>query len=179
MNLKACGYDALLFLANIVVANFPSARARHLFYHRLMGIRIGPGARLMSGIWFDSKGNCSIGRNTVINPRCRLDTRGGLFIGENVSISPWVHLITADHDIDDQNFKGRLRPIRIGDRVFIGSRATVLPGVTIGEGAVVAACACVTRDVEPYSVVAGVPAREIRKRKKPLDYELHYERHFF
>ena len=179
MNLKACRYDALLFVCNLLVANFPSARLRHTFYRQVMKIQLSPGAHLMSGIWFDARGTCHIGRNSVINPRCRLDSRGGLYIGDNVSISPWVHLITADHDIDDKDFKGRLRAIRIENRVFIGSRATVLPGVTIGEGAVVAACACVTRDVAPYSLVGGVPAREIRKRAKSLDYELNYSRHFF
>jgi acetyltransferase-like isoleucine patch superfamily enzyme len=178
MSLKAWRYDALMYFCNRVVANFPSARLRHGFYRRVMNFEIAPGAFLLSGTWFDTCGNCSIGKNSVINQDCRLDNRGGIRIEENVSISPEVHLITADHDIDSPKCAGRQAPIHIGKRVFIGSRATVLPGVTIGEGAVVAACACVTRDVPPFTVVGGVPAREIRKRPTNLDYETFYRRHF-
>lgn len=163
----------------MLIANFPSASVRHVFYRVAMGIKIAPGARLLSGIWFNAKGNCYIGRNTIINEFCRLDSRGGLHIGENVSISPEVQLITADHDIDHPQCIGRSRSIKIENNVFIGSRATILPGVTIKEGAVVAACACVTRDVEPYTVVAGVPAYEIRKRSRNLNYVTSYIRHFY
>ena len=178
MSLKAIRYDALMYFCNRVVANFPCARVRHFFYRSVMRIDIAPGAWLLSGIWFDTRGNCSIGKNSVINQGCRLDNRGGIRIEENVSISPEVHLITADHDVDSPKCAGRQAPITICKLAFIGSRATILPGVTIGEGAVVAACACVTKDVDPYTVVGGVPAREIRKRNRNLDYETFYRRHF-
>jgi maltose O-acetyltransferase len=178
MSLKAIRYDALMYFCNRVVANFPCARVRHFFYRSVMRIEIAPGAWLLSGIWFDTRGNCSIGKNSVINQGCRLDNRGGIRIEENVSISPEVHLITADHDVDSPKCAGRQAPITICKLAFIGSRATILPGVTIGEGAVVAACACVTKDVDPYTVVGGVPAREIRKRNRNLDYETFYRRHF-
>lgn len=178
MSLKALRYDALIYFCNRIVANFPAARLRHFFYRSVMRIDIAPGAWLLSGIWFDTRGNCAIGKNSVINQDCRLDNRGGIFIRENVSISPGVHLITADHDIDSPRCAGRQAPITIEKLVFIGSRATILPGVTIGEGAVVAAGACVTKDVDPYTVVGGVPAREIRTRNRNLDYETYYRRHF-
>ena len=178
MSLKAIRYDALMYFCNRVVANFPCARVRHFFYRSVMRIEIAPGAWLLSGIWFDTRGNCSIGKNSVINQGCRLDNRGGIRIEENVSISPEVHLITADHDVDSPKCAGRQAPITICKLAFIGSRATILPGVTIGEGAVVAACACVTKDVDPYTVVGGVPAREIRKRNRNLDYETFYRRRF-
>ena len=178
MNLKSYRFDALIYVCNRMVAHFPSSGLRHFFYRCGMKFDIAPGAFLMSGIWFDTRGNCLIGKNSVINQDCRLDNRGGIFIRENVSISPGVHLITADHDIDSPRCAGRQAPITIEKLVFIGSRATILPGVTIGEGAVVAACACVTKDVEPYTVVGGVPAREIRKRKRDLYYETYYRRHF-
>jgi acetyltransferase-like isoleucine patch superfamily enzyme len=178
MNLRTYRYDALLYVCNRVVAYFPGSRLRHFFYRRAMKIEIAPSAFLMSGIWFDTRGNCSVGKNSVINQGCRLDNRGGIRIDENVSISPEVHLITADHDVESPTCAGRHAPILIEKLAFIGSRATILPGVTIGEGAVVAACACVTKDVEPYSVVGGVPAREIRKRNRNLEYETGYQRHF-
>ena len=143
-----------------------------------MNYEIGKNSYVFMDAWFDTRGNCSIGKNSVINQDCRLDNRGGIRIEENVSISPEVHLITADHDIDSPKCAGRQAPIHIGKRVFIGSRATILPGVTIGEGALVAACACVTRNVLPFKVVGGIPAREIRTRPKNLEYETFYRRHF-
>ncbi|HPU00025.1 MAG TPA: DapH/DapD/GlmU-related protein, partial [Armatimonadota bacterium] len=81
-----------------------------------------------------------------------------------------VHLITAQHDMNDPDFANVLAPIVIEDYVWIGSRATVLPGVRIGRGAVVAAGAVVTRDVAPLTVVGGVPARPIGERKPGMRY---------
>jgi acetyltransferase-like isoleucine patch superfamily enzyme len=90
-----------------------------------------------------------------------------------------VHIITADHDIDSSNFEGRKHAVHIKKYAFIGSRATILPGVTIGEGAVVAACACVTKDVPAYAMVGGVPAKVLRFRSWNLSYNTRYIRHFF
>jgi acetyltransferase-like isoleucine patch superfamily enzyme len=172
-------YDFLLFLCNRVVAILPSARFRRWFYRTIMHVKIEQGANLLSGQWLDCRGQMSIGENSVINQDCRLDARGGIKIGCNVSISPEVHLITADHDIDSPINLGRNREIIIANRVFIGTRAVILPGITIGEGAVVAACACVTKDVPPYSVVAGVPAKVLRQRSTIFTYTTQYDRHFF
>ncbi|WP_315861298.1 acyltransferase [Roseiconus lacunae] len=176
---KAYRFDGLLWLCNVVVANFPSARVRHWFYRRAMKIDLASGAHLLSGTWIDGRGNLSIGANSIINQRCRLDNRGTLSIGANVSISPEVHLITAEHDIRDRDgFAGYTEPITIDDWVFIGSRAIVLPGVTIGAHAVVAAGAVVTKDVQPNAIVAGVPAKKIGERPD-VHYQLNYRRHFF
>jgi maltose O-acetyltransferase len=179
MSLKAYRYDLLIYLCNRVVAEWPSARLRRWFYRRIMKIQLDEGVHFLSGCWFDARGNCTIGENTVINQGCRLDNRGGIQIGSNVSISTETHILTADHDIQDPECGGRQGKVVIGDYVFIGSRATVLPGVTIGEGAVVAACACVTKDVPPYTVVAGVPAKVIKERNRNLNYQTGYDRHFF
>jgi acetyltransferase-like isoleucine patch superfamily enzyme len=149
------------------------------FYRHVMGLTLGENVLIMSGAWIDTRKNMSIGKNTVINQKCRLDNRGGIEIADNVSISTEVHIITADHDVQDSMCKGRQGRVVINRLVFIGSRATILPGVTIGEGAVVAACACVTRDVPAYTVVAGVPAKVIKDRNRELNYETSYVRHFF
>jgi len=85
-----------------------------------------------------------------------------------------VWLLGGDHNIDDPTFTTRFAPIEVGDRAFFGCRAMVLPGVTVGEGAVVAAAALVTKDVAPYAVVAGVPAQVVRTRRRDLRYELAY-----
>lgn len=179
MSIKAYNYDLILWLCNRIVAYFPSTRLRMIFYRRVMRLEIGENVSILSGTWFDTMGNLAIGENTVINQDCRLDNRGGLLIADNVSISPEVHLITADHDIQSSDCRGRTNSVVIEEHVFIGSRATVLPGVTIHEGAVVAACACVTKDVPAFAIVAGVPARIIGQRNQKLTYKTGYGRHFF
>jgi maltose O-acetyltransferase len=121
----------------------------------------------------------SIGKGSVINHSCLLYTTGGLIIGENVSISSGTWLVTGTHDMNDPLFPDRYLPIVIGNYAWIGIRATILAGVTIGEGAVVMAGAMVTRDVPPYTVVGGVPARVISHRtQQNLSYRLHFSHAF-
>jgi acetyltransferase-like isoleucine patch superfamily enzyme len=175
----AVRFDALLYICNLVVASFPSARLRKLFYQRVMQVEMAPGVFIHSGLWLDCRRQLVIGENSVINQRCRLDARGYITIGKNVSISPEVHIITADHDISTDDIGGRNRPVKIEDFVFIGSRAMILPGVTIGEGAVVAAGAVVTKSVGPRELVAGIPARKIGMRTSPFNYNTKVVRHFF
>ncbi|WP_415837208.1 glycosyltransferase [Paenibacillus phoenicis] len=111
-----------------------------------------------------------IGNNTIINRNCYLDGRAGLTVGNNVNISFGVSIITLQHDYNDPEFCCSAGAVNIQDYVWIGAKAIVLPGVTIGEGAVVAAGAVVTRDVPPYTVVGGVPAKYISDRNKQLTY---------
>ncbi len=172
-------FDALLYFCNRLVAVFPSARGRQWFYRHIMKVELAPGVRILSGLWLDCRGHCRIGKNSIVNQNCRLDNRGGIEIGENVSISPHVHILTADHDLASPGFEGSERPVRLGDRVFIGSRAIILPGVTLGEGCAVGAGSVVTKDVAPGAIVAGVPAKVIGQRPAHLNYELAYTRHFF
>lgn len=179
MNLKAYRFDFLLYTCNYIIAVFPSARFRHFFYRHAMKITMAKSAHLLSGTWLDTRGNLIIGENSTINQRCRLDNRGGIEIGKNVSISPEVHIISADHDVQHPQCIGREAKVVIEDFVFIGSRATILPGVRVGKGAVVAACACVTKNVPAYSIVAGIPARVIKQRNPNFDYSSEYVRHFF
>jgi acetyltransferase-like isoleucine patch superfamily enzyme len=120
-----------------------------------------------------------MGKNSVINQKCRLDNRGFITIGDNVSISAEVCILTADHDPQSRDFSGTIRPVTIEDYVFIGTRAMILPGVTLAKGSFIAAGAVVTKNVEPFTIVAGVPAKPIGKRRTDLDYSAHYERLFF
>ncbi|HEY9723192.1 MAG TPA: acyltransferase, partial [Oscillatoriaceae cyanobacterium] len=118
----------------------------------------------------------TIGPGSTIDQHVRLDGRGGLTIGASVSIAPEVCLLTADHDPQSPDFAGRTAPITIEDHVWLGTRATVLPGVRIGRGAIVAAGAVVTRDVAPHTIVGGVPAKPIGQRSEQLDYRFDYFR---
>ncbi|WP_218145394.1 acyltransferase [Parapedobacter koreensis] len=120
-----------------------------------------------------------MGDHSVINPKCRLDNRGHIYIGSNVSISQDVLILTASHDLNNTKiFKGKKNPVKIMDYVFIGTRAIILPGVIINEGGVVGAGSIVTKDVSPYTVVAGNPARPIGTRIKGLTYNASYRRLF-
>jgi maltose O-acetyltransferase len=144
-----------------------------------MQLRVAPGSFIFMDAWLDTRGFFEMGRDSVINQKCRLDNRGGINIGNSVSISAEVCILTADHDLQSSEFSGRTSPVVIGDHVFIGTRAMILPGVTIGRGAAVAAGAVVTRDVEPFAIVAGVPARPIGRRPEDLRYRSSYARLFF
>jgi acetyltransferase-like isoleucine patch superfamily enzyme len=161
------------YLTNHVIAHVPSYTIRHAWYRRVAGIEIGAGSALLLGQYIHIRGRAQpgkrgivIGRDTVINQGCCLDGRGGLRIGDQVDISPGAWLLTDSHDLHDPAFPEALAPVTVGDYVWIGSRALILPGVALGEGAVVAAGAVVTRDVPPYTVVGGVPARPIGTRSQ-------------
>jgi maltose O-acetyltransferase len=161
------------YLTNRVVARVPFYAVRHAWYRRALGMRIGEGSALLMDQYIYIRGRTrpgrtgiTIGRWSIINQQCCLDGRGGLTIGDNVSISPGVWILTDSHDMEDPLFREALAPVRIGNNVWVGSRATILPGVTVGEGAVVAAGAVVAGDVAPYTVVGGVPARPIGTRSQ-------------
>ena len=84
-------------------------------------------------------------------------------------------ILTKGHDIDSADFSTKGAPVVIGDYVWLCANVLVLPGVTIGTGAVVLAGSVVTKSVEPYSVVGGNPAQFLRQRTRALDYKLHWD----
>lgn len=171
-------FDGILYLTNRVVSHIPSHVIRLFFYRYCLGLGIGANSHIFMEAWFDSKKNFKMGKNSVINQNCRLDNRGGITIGDNVSISAEVCILTADHDLQSSDFAGRIRPVIIEDYVFIGTRAMILPGVVLGKGCAVAAGAVVTRNIPPFTIVAGVPAKSIGKRTADLQYRLNYRRLF-
>ena len=159
------------YATNHIIDHIPSHRIRYTWYRKVLGWRIGRGATILMGQHIQMAGvhssghKVSIGRGTVINYGCYLYTTGGLIIGDDVSISSGVWLVTGTHDMNDPQFPDSYKPITIGDHAWIGIRATILAGVTIGKGAVVMAGAVVTRDVAPFTVVGGVPARVVTQRQ--------------
>jgi acetyltransferase-like isoleucine patch superfamily enzyme len=119
---------------------------------------------LERGVRVTEKGGVTVGENTNINTGVVLDGRGGLQIGAKVNISPEALILTAEHDARSPDFGGVRSAVVIGDRAWISTRAMVLPGSRVGEGAVVAAGAVVRGEVEPWSIVAGNPARKVGER---------------
>lgn len=106
--------------------------------------------------------NVRFGRNVIVMPGCLMMSAGGITIDDEVMIAANVQLISNNHDLEQRNVI-TCKPVHICRQVWIGAGATILPGVTIGENAVVGAGSVVTHDVEPNTIVAGNPARFIRK----------------
>ncbi len=176
--LRRVRFDGLLYLCNHIIAELPSHTLRLGFYRSVMQFDIGRRSFIFMGARFDCSGNFSLGDHSVINEHCRLDNRGSLRIGNNVSISSEVCILTADHDPQSESFAGRNRHVELEDNVFIGTRALILPGTRIGRSAFVAAGSVVTKDVEPFAIVAGNPAKLIGQRPQNLNYQLNYARLF-
>jgi len=161
---------ALLYLSLRALGHFPSQRVRKFILRHLFGADVASSAVLYSGFEIRSPRKLKIGANTTIGHRATLDARGGLTIGKNVNLSSEVMIWTAQHDYRDLQFGTMFKPVAIDDYAWLGPRCIILPGVTIGEGSVVAAGAVVTKNIEPYTVVGGVPAQKIADRPKGLDY---------
>lgn len=134
---------------------------------RLIGKQVDDTFRLFPPFYTDFGKNIKIGKNVFINSGCHFQDQGGITIGNDVLIGHNVVIATINHDLaPSQNRKNHYAPITISNNVWIGSNATILPGVTIGEWAVVAAGAVVTKNVEPYTVVGGNPAKLIKTVEK-------------
>jgi acetyltransferase-like isoleucine patch superfamily enzyme len=149
----------------------PSNNLRKLAL-RCMGARIGKGAVVYSGFEIWHPWNLRIGRGSVIGHDCILDCRAGITIGEHVNFSSEVAVWTAQHDPQSATFATEYAPVSIEDRAWLSFRTTVLPGVTIHEGAVLAANAVATKSVPAFSIAGGIPAHVIGPRNQSLVYKL-------
>ncbi|WP_407448093.1 acyltransferase [Fibrobacter sp.] len=152
-------------ICNDFLAKFPSKHVRR-WGLRFLGVNMCKDVRFYQGFHIRSPKGISIGDGSSIGPKVLLDGRKGLTIGKNVTIAYEAIVWTLNHDYNDIHFCGKGAPVVINDYAWICSRSIILPGITIGEGAVVASGAVVTKDVPPYAVVAGVPARIIGQREK-------------
>ena len=157
------------YLLNYIVSFIPCLALRK-FIFRLAGIRIGSRSIIDMSCYFLAPEKLKIGSNTHINRQCMLDARGNITIGNNVSISHQVTLCSASHNIQSPTFDYTSAPIVIEDNVWIGLNAIILQGVTLKEGCIVAAGAIVTKDTEPYSIYAGIPAKKISIRNRNVQY---------
>jgi acetyltransferase-like isoleucine patch superfamily enzyme len=146
-----------------------------LFFIKRILNKTGNHSNFLMGLEIRKGQNITIGDNCVINKKVLLDGRGGkLIIGNNVDIAQETNIWTLEHDVHDDYHKDKGGDVIINDYVWIASRCTILPGVTIGRGAVIACNSVVTKDVPSMAIVGGVPAKIIGIRKSELKYELNY-----
>lgn len=159
---------ALLWLLGFVPIHF----FRRLIFS-LAGVKMGRHSTIHIGCRFYKPANVKIGQGTIIGDHATLDGRAPLSIGDHVDIASNVAIYNSEHDVQSEDMRPVEEPVEIGDYVFVGPRAIILPGVKIGKGAVVAAGAVVTKDVPEKTIVGGVPAKEIGKREiKDFKYRL-------
>lgn len=154
------------------VSTLPSNHLRKYIY-KALGAKIAPNVvfHFRTEIRFPFK--LTIGKGSIIGDNALLDARNSLTIGENVNLSSNVSIYTEQHDHRDPLFRcftDRKMSIEIDNRAWIGSNVIILPGVHIGEGAVCCAGCVVTKDVEPFTVVAGIPAKKVGDRPKNIIY---------
>lgn len=164
---KALGIE---FMVNDILPHIPFWRIRKA-YLRLVGMHIGQDTYITKKNYIMSPWLINIGKYGHINRDCTLDGRGIIEIGNSVSISHGVKLMTGSHDIQNCYFPGIYEKITIEDYAWLGVNCIILKGITIGKGAVVAAGAVVTKNVPDYTIVAGIPAKPIGKRKENLAYK--------
>ena len=161
------------YLLNTFVNKIPFPEVRMPLY-RQAGMKVDPTSNIMMYAFVLDARNITVGPNCIIGPFTTLDGRGTLTIGRNVNIAGEVLTIGGHHLVDSPTAEGLLGKVVIEDNAWIAMRTTILPGVTIGEGAYVAAAALVNRNVEPYTLVGGVPAKKIRDRSRDIQYTLQH-----
>lgn len=135
------------------------------FFYLLSGIKMPLDSTIHIGACFFNPSNITIGHDTIVGDHCFLDGRAPLTIGNHVGIASQVLIYNDEHDINSPEYGNSFGPVEIGDYVFIGPRAIILPNIKIGKGAVVAAGAIVTKDIPDFEIWGGVPAKKISDRK--------------
>jgi acetyltransferase-like isoleucine patch superfamily enzyme len=171
-NRQSIGKNLSDFLVNLFLEYLPHAPVANRFKSKLMSLRgakIGERVKLLKGIWVDRFDGLIIGDDVSIAKGVLILAVGGVEIGDRSMVGPGSKLISAGHVIpkgrEPMRFSGAfLKKITIEKDVWIGAQAIILPGVKVGEGVIVAAGAVVTKDVPPFAIVGGVPARIIRMR---------------
>ena len=163
-------YSFFLYFINRIVSRIPFHFIRDFFYARAMG-KIGKNNSFLMGLELRNPRNIEIGNNNVFNRKVLLDGRGyKLIIGNNVDIAQETNIWTLEHDVNDDYHHDSGGDVIIEDYVWIASRVTILPGVHISKGAVVASCSLVNKDVPPMTIVGGIPAKKIGERTSKLLY---------
>ncbi|MFA9559304.1 DapH/DapD/GlmU-related protein [Evansella sp. AB-rgal1] len=150
-------------MVNVLASSIITPHHVRTGIYKLMGMDIKTNS--ISPRCFFSETKVSIGKGTFINYNCFFENSGRIEIGRHVSIGPEVMVCTATHEIGEENKRALTAmgyDIHIKDGCWIGARATILPGVTINKGCIIAAGSVVTKDCEPNGLYAGVPVKRIK-----------------
>ena len=174
MNLRLLAGGLVALGYNHCFGNIPSRALRKVYLRVWLG-SFGLGTSVQMNCRFLNGRKVHFGKRNVINFGCLFDGRKfQIRTGDDVSIGPEAAILTLGHDPGSPEFTDRGGDVTIGSRVWIGYRALILPGLTLGDGSVVGAGAVVTKSVEPFTIVAGNPARKIGERNRELCYQLNY-----
>jgi putative colanic acid biosynthesis acetyltransferase WcaF len=172
MTLKQAGGSLLNYLFNHIVTHIPVHSLRKLFL-RIFNKKIHGSAVILMHTRILNFWKVTIAEGVIVNQHCLLDCRKyAITIGAQTDIGPYTRIWTLGHNPDSVTHELYGGDVEIGHHVWIASGVTVLPNVKVGDGAVIAAAAVVHKTVEPLSVMAGNPAKLIRKRNNPLTYTI-------
>lgn len=164
----------LNYVFNDIITHIPIHILRRGFL-RLFNTKISSNAVVLMHTRILNFWNVQIGAHTIINQHVVLDCRRyAIIIEDNVDIGPYTHIWTLAHDPNDESHAVKGGVVYIKHHVWIASRVTILPEVTIHQGAVIAAASVVTKDVEAMQIVGGVPAQKIGERSNTLSYKIQY-----
>lgn len=169
--LKLIKYYFKSYLMNTLINRIPSRRFRR-FYYRLWGMKIKGNSTFRRDCIITDPDKIEIGYNTRIGSSCHFQGQGGIKIGNNVSFASYSRIWTGSHLVNSPDFHITHEPVIIEDYAWISTGVNILQGVRIGEGAVIMAGALVTKDVEPYTIVGGIPAKKKGERSKEIYYQL-------
>lgn len=151
-------------------SDIPSHMVRKWIYRHVFQMSMEEDVVIYKGLTAIDLWKIHVGKGSIVGDDNMLDGRGEVVIGKNVNLSSQVRIWTGQHDVQGLQFEYVDGKVVIGDRAWISGNVTILPSVTVGEGAVVASGAVVTKDVEPYAIYGGVPAVKIGTRTKKLEY---------
>lgn len=164
--METCNYYATEAQKITCILNYQyhEFEERRELFSKLIGKKVDDEFRVFPPFYTDFGKNIHLGKNVFINYDCKFQDQGGIYIGDDVLIGHNVVIATLNHEEHPEK-RSNLCPssVKIGNKVWIGSNATILPGVRIGDGAIIAAGAVVTKDVGKKTVVGGVPAKFIKK----------------
>jgi acetyltransferase-like isoleucine patch superfamily enzyme len=175
MNARLIGGGLAAYAYNHGLTHVPAGWMRRAYLRLWLGAW-GMETSVQMNCRFLNGRKIHLGARNVVNFGCLFDGRKhSIRTGDDVSIGPEAAILSLGHDPQSPDFADHGGDVLIGHRVWIGFRAVILPGVKIGDGAVVGAGAVVTRDVEAYNIVAGNPARKIGERNRDLKYNLAFD----
>lgn len=163
--------DNVIRVMLFITAYIPSHHLRNFLYRHVFMVSLGKKAVLYYGAEIRAPWNLYIDEGAIIGDKAILDARCGIYIGKNVNLSTGVWIWTLQHEVDSPEFETEGAPVYVEDRAWVSCRTTILPGVTIARGGVIAANGVCTKSTEVFGIYGGVPCKKIGDREQNLTYE--------